>query len=179
MSESTNIRSFLFYQSFSTFSTFFTTWRAFLAANPPIDTWSSVPALVERESTEAGWHKVLFSDTGKWRKCQELRRIEGSYHTIKEKEMVKEGRDVSFILVLVGFYIPIHNGTKLSVRPFSLSTYFSSLRPCLICICFFIEYVCLFTGGHEGSTNENVKYFWSRKFNIKTELSHFWKALQN
>ena len=98
---------FLFCQGFSTFSTFFTTWRAFLAANPPIDTWSSVPALVERESTEAGWHKVLFSDTGKWRKCQELRKIEGSYFTIKGKEMVKKGRDVSFLLVPVGFYTAI------------------------------------------------------------------------
>ena len=48
---------------FLTFSTFLTTWRAFLAANPPIDTWSSVPALVDKESTDAGWHKVLFSDT--------------------------------------------------------------------------------------------------------------------
>ena len=46
-----------------TFSTFLTTWRAFLAANPPIDTWSSVPALVDKESTDAGWHKVLFSET--------------------------------------------------------------------------------------------------------------------
>ena len=50
-------------ESFLTFSTFLTTWRAFLAANPPIDTWSSVPALVDKESTDAGWHKVLFSDT--------------------------------------------------------------------------------------------------------------------
>ena len=34
------------------------TWRHFLAANPPMDTWSSVPALVDRESTLAGWHSV-------------------------------------------------------------------------------------------------------------------------
>merc|ERR1719210_1121847 len=46
-----------------TFSTFLTTWRHFLAAKPPMETWSSVPALVERESTLAGWHSVLFSDT--------------------------------------------------------------------------------------------------------------------
>ena len=50
---------------FLTFSTFLTTWRAFLAANPPIDTWSSVPALVDKESTDAGWQRVLFSDTEK------------------------------------------------------------------------------------------------------------------
>ena len=46
-----------------TFSTFLTTLSAFRAANPPIETWSSVPALVERESTLAGWQRVLFSDT--------------------------------------------------------------------------------------------------------------------
>ena len=53
-----------------TFSTFLTTWRAFLAANPPIDTWSSVPALVDKESTDAGWHKVLFSETVQDKKRQ-------------------------------------------------------------------------------------------------------------
>lgn len=41
------------------------TLKAFLAAHPPMDTWSSVAALVERESTEEGWHKALFSDTAK------------------------------------------------------------------------------------------------------------------
>ena len=35
-------------------STFSTTRRAFLAAQPPMDTWSSVPADVVSESTEAG-----------------------------------------------------------------------------------------------------------------------------
>jgi hypothetical protein len=39
------------------------TMSAFLAAKPPIETWSSVPALVLRESTDAGWHNTLFSDT--------------------------------------------------------------------------------------------------------------------
>lgn len=39
------------------------TLRAFLAAQPPIDTWSSVAALVDKESTEDGWHKTLFSET--------------------------------------------------------------------------------------------------------------------
>lgn len=38
--------------------------RALRAAQPPIDTWSSVAALVDRESTEDGWHRALFSDTG-------------------------------------------------------------------------------------------------------------------
>ena len=47
----------------TTFSTFLTTWRHFLAAKPPMETWSSVPALVERESTLAGWQSVLFSET--------------------------------------------------------------------------------------------------------------------
>lgn len=28
-----------------------------------MDTWSSVAALVDRESTEEGWHKTLFSET--------------------------------------------------------------------------------------------------------------------
>lgn len=41
------------------------TLKAFLAAHPPMDTWSSVAALVESESTEEGWHKALFSDTAK------------------------------------------------------------------------------------------------------------------
>lgn len=39
------------------------TLRAFLAAHPPIDTWSSVAALVDKESTDDGWHKTLFSET--------------------------------------------------------------------------------------------------------------------
>ena len=39
------------------------TCRTFLAAKQPMETWSSVPALVLRESTDAGWLKVLFSDT--------------------------------------------------------------------------------------------------------------------
>lgn len=39
------------------------TLRAFLAAQPPMDTWSSVAALVDKESTEDGWHKTLFSET--------------------------------------------------------------------------------------------------------------------
>lgn len=30
-----------------------------------METWSSVAALVERESTEEGWHKALFSETAK------------------------------------------------------------------------------------------------------------------
>lgn len=38
--------------------------RALRAAQPPIDTWSSVAPLVDRESTEDGWHRALFSDTG-------------------------------------------------------------------------------------------------------------------
>lgn len=46
-------------------STFSMTFSAFLAAHPPMDTWSSVAALVERESTEEGWHKALFSETAK------------------------------------------------------------------------------------------------------------------
>lgn len=46
-------------------STCSTTLRAFLAAHPPMDTWSSVAALVDKESTEDGWHKTLFSDTEK------------------------------------------------------------------------------------------------------------------
>lgn len=46
-----------------TLSTFSTTVSAFLAAYPPIDTWSSVPAEVDNESTEAGWHNTLFSET--------------------------------------------------------------------------------------------------------------------
>lgn len=41
------------------------TLKAFLAAHPPMETWSSVAALVERESTEEGWHKALFSETAK------------------------------------------------------------------------------------------------------------------
>lgn len=45
------------------FSTFLTTLKAFLAANPPIDTWSSWPAAVDNESTEEGWHRTLFSET--------------------------------------------------------------------------------------------------------------------
>jgi hypothetical protein len=39
------------------------TCMAFLAAKQPMETWSSVPALVLSESTDAGWHKALFSDT--------------------------------------------------------------------------------------------------------------------
>lgn len=39
------------------------TLRAFLAAHPPMETWSSVAALVERESTDEGWHRALFSET--------------------------------------------------------------------------------------------------------------------
>lgn len=39
------------------------TLRAFLAAQPPMDTWSSVAALVDKESTDDGWHKTLFSET--------------------------------------------------------------------------------------------------------------------
>lgn len=41
------------------------TRRAFLAAHPPMETWSSVAALVERESTEEGWHRHLFSETAR------------------------------------------------------------------------------------------------------------------
>jgi len=41
------------------------TLSAFLADHPPMDTWSSVAALVDRESTEEGWHKALFSETAK------------------------------------------------------------------------------------------------------------------
>lgn len=41
------------------------TLNAFLADHPPMDTWSSVAALVDRESTEEGWHKALFSETAK------------------------------------------------------------------------------------------------------------------
>lgn len=48
-------------------STCSTTRRHFLAANPPMDTWSSVPALVVKESMEAGWHRTLFSDTTDWK----------------------------------------------------------------------------------------------------------------
>lgn len=44
-------------------STCSTTLRALRAAQPPIDTWSSVAALVDRESTEDGWHRALLSDT--------------------------------------------------------------------------------------------------------------------
>ena len=44
------------------------TLRDFLAAQPPMDTWSSVAALVDKESTEDGWHKTLFSETGHRRK---------------------------------------------------------------------------------------------------------------
>lgn len=39
------------------------TRSAFLAAQPPIDTWSSVAALVDKESTEDGWQSTLFSET--------------------------------------------------------------------------------------------------------------------
>lgn len=45
------------------------TRRAFLAAHPPMETWSSVAALVERESTDEGWHRALFSETARGR-CQ-------------------------------------------------------------------------------------------------------------
>lgn len=44
------------------------TLKAFLAAHPPMDTWSSVAALVESESTEEGWHSTLFSETAKKKK---------------------------------------------------------------------------------------------------------------
>ena len=50
-------------------STCSTTLRAFLAAHPPIETWSSVAALVDRESTEEGWHSTLFSDTMHGKGC--------------------------------------------------------------------------------------------------------------
>lgn len=53
--------------SFLPCSTCSTTRRHFLAANPPMDTWSSVPALVVKESMEAGWHRTLFSDTTDWK----------------------------------------------------------------------------------------------------------------
>lgn len=46
-------------------STCSTTLRALRAAQPPIDTWSSVAALVDRESMEDGWHRALFSDTAR------------------------------------------------------------------------------------------------------------------
>lgn len=45
------------------FSTFSTTFKAFLAEKPPIDTWSSWPADVLSESTDEGWQRTLFSDT--------------------------------------------------------------------------------------------------------------------
>ena len=48
---------------FSTCSTCSTTLRAFLAAKPPMDTWSSVPAQVVMESTEEGCVRTLFSET--------------------------------------------------------------------------------------------------------------------
>lgn len=44
------------------------TLRAFLAAHPPMETWSSVAALVERESTDEGWHRALFSETARGQK---------------------------------------------------------------------------------------------------------------
>lgn len=44
-------------------STCSTTLRALRAAQPPIDTWSSVAALVDSESIEEGWQSTLFSET--------------------------------------------------------------------------------------------------------------------
>lgn len=41
------------------------TLRAFLAAHPPMETWSSVAALVESESTDEGWQRALFSETAR------------------------------------------------------------------------------------------------------------------
>ena len=45
------------------YSTCSTTARAFLAANPPMETWSSDPQQVVMESTVEGWVNTLFSDT--------------------------------------------------------------------------------------------------------------------
>ena len=46
-----------------TFSTWPMTSRHFLAANPPMDTWSSWLHDVGMLSTDDGWHSTLFSDT--------------------------------------------------------------------------------------------------------------------
>ena len=46
-------------------STFSTTLKAFRAAHPPIETWSSVPAEVVNESMDDGWQRPLFSETDK------------------------------------------------------------------------------------------------------------------
>ena len=47
------------------------TLRAFLAAHPPMETWSSMAALVERESTDEGWHRALFSETARGQRLSE------------------------------------------------------------------------------------------------------------
>jgi hypothetical protein len=44
-------------------STLSITFKAFRADHPPIETWSSWPALVEILSTDDGWHRTLFSET--------------------------------------------------------------------------------------------------------------------
>ena len=44
-------------------STFSRTFSAFRADHPPMETWSSWPALVDMLSTEDGWQRTLFSET--------------------------------------------------------------------------------------------------------------------
>lgn len=48
-----------------------------------MDTWSSVPALVVKESIEAGWHRTLFSDTTDWKQNT----IKGITYSIWTKKM--------------------------------------------------------------------------------------------
>ena len=50
-----------------------TTVRAFRAAKPPMDTWSSCPAEVGMESTEEGCVNTLSSDTGEGKRTLYIR----------------------------------------------------------------------------------------------------------
>ena len=55
-----------------TCSTLLTTFSAFRAENPPIATWSSFPADVDSESTEAGWQRTCIHPWVKLRRNNQM-----------------------------------------------------------------------------------------------------------